>query len=268
MRRVILPGTDIQVSRLSFGTSSLHYLPLSRWRQNLLSAAFDHGYTHFDTAPYYGFGLAEEELGRFLKGRRDRITTATKFGIYPPGGVHPNTVSVWSRKAAGMLVPVCSRPVIDWSRDAASKSLELSLRRLGVERIDLLLLHEPDAAAVQSEQFLDWFRSEQRRGKIRAWGLAGQADRMNAWLSKNHPLGLVLQVRDSLDRKEADTVRSHGRDLQITFGYLSAPSLSPVRLAPLAILGKALQRNATGSILVTTRHLARVGELAAVAREK
>lgn len=264
MRRVTLPGTDIQVSRLSFGTGSLHRIPFSRSRQNLLSAAFDHGFTHFDTAPSYGFGLAEEELGQFLKGRSDRVTIATKFGIYPPGGIHPNTLTVWSRKAAGMFVPGCSRLVIDWSRDAASKSLELSLRRLGVERIDLLLLHEPDAAAVRSEQFLEWFRSEQNKGKVRAWGLAGQADSMDAWLSRNHPLGMVLQVRDSLDRTEADIVRSHGRELQFTFGYLSTPTRSA---GPLETLGKALQRNTTGSILVSTRYLARVGRLAAVAGE-
>lgn len=265
MRRVTLSGTDIEMSRLSFGTGSLHHLPFSRGRQNLLSAAHDHGFTHFDTAPYYGFGLAEEELGRFIRGRRGRVTTATKFGIYPPGGVYPSFLSVLARKAAGKLIPRCSRPRIDWSCDMATKSLELSLKRLRVERIDLLLLHEPDQAAVQSQQFLDWFRTEKDKGKIGAWGLAGQADCMNAWLSNNHPLGMVLQVRDSLERKEADLLRGYSRDLQITFGYLSAASAAPVRPAFPDILREALRRNVGGSILVSTRHLARVGELAAAA---
>lgn len=265
MRRVTLEGTDIEVSRLSFGTGSLHHLPFSRWRQNLLSAAYDQGFTHFDTAPYYGFGIAEEELGRFIIGRRGRVTTATKFGIYPPSGDPPSLLSVWGRKAVGNIIPRFSRPRIDWSCDGATRSLELSLRRLRVERIDLLLLHEPDQAAVHSQQFLDWFRIEKDKGKIRAWGLAGQASSMNMWLANNHPLGMVLQVRDSLEGKEADLLKGYARDMQITFGYLSAASASPVRPALPDILQGALRRNAGGSIVVSTRYLARVGELAAAA---
>lgn len=265
MRRVTLQGTTINVSRLSFGTASLHRLLTSRRRQDLLAAAFDHGFTHFDTAPYYGFGIAEQELGRFLKGRQGKITITTKVGLYPPGGLHPNTGSVWIRKAAGKVLPVFSRPVIDWSIAAAAKSLDSSLCRLRIDQIDLLLLHEPISGALQSGVFLDWLKEEQDKGRIRAWGLAGQADCMDTWLSMNHPLGMILQVRDSLDRREADIVRRHGRDLQITYGYLSSSSILPGSLTAMEILEKAMRRNATGSILVSTRQLARVAELAAVA---
>jgi aryl-alcohol dehydrogenase-like predicted oxidoreductase len=262
---VTLQGTGINVSRLSFGTASLHQLPTSRRRQDLLAAAFDHGFTHFDTAPYYGFGIAEQELGRFLKGRRGRVTIATKVGLYPPGGLYANTASVWIRKVAGKVWPALSRPVVDWSIAAASKSLESSLRRLRIDQVDLLLLHEPISGAVQSGVFLDWLKEEQGKGRIRAWGLAGQADCMDTWLSMNHPLGMVLQVRDSLDRREADLVRSHGRDLQITYGYLSSSSMLPGSLTATEILERAMRRNATGSILVSTRQAARLIELAAVA---
>ncbi|MCX7177143.1 MAG: aldo/keto reductase [Proteobacteria bacterium] len=264
MRRVTLPGTDLKVSRLSFGTASLHHLPTSRQRQYLMATAFDRGFTHFDTAPYYGFGIAEEELGRFLRGRRGGTTIATKVGLYPPGGLHPNTASVWLRKLAGRVFPGISRPVVDWSISAASKSLDISLRRLGIDQIDLLLLHEPASGAVQSEVFMDWLKNEQRKGRIRAWGMAGQADCMDTWLSTNHPLGMVLQVRDSLERKEADLVTSHGRDLQITYGYLSSSAMSGTQPV-VKTLELALRRNVRGSILVSTRRLAHVGELAAVA---
>lgn len=265
MRRVTLPGTVINVSRLSFGTASLHHLLTGRQRQELLAAAFDHGFTHFDTAPYYGFGIAEQELGRFLKGRRGKVTIATKVGLYPPGGLYTNTSSVRIRKVAGKVFPVFSRPVVDWSIAAASKSLGGSLRRLGIDQIDLLLLHEPISGAVENEVFLGWLKEEQSKGRIRAWGLAGQANCMDAWLSMNHPLGMVLQVRDSLDRREADLVRCHGRDLQITYGYLSSSSTLPGSLTAMEILERAMRRNATGSILVSTRKLARLGELAAIA---
>ena len=113
--------------------------------------------------------------------------------------------------------------------------------------------------------FLDWLKAEQGRGRIRAWGLAGQADCMDSWLSTNHPLGMVLQVRDSLDRKEADLVRNRGRELQITYGYLSSSSRLPGESQAAEILERALRRNANGSIIVSTRKLARLRELAAVA---
>ena len=265
MRSVALPRTEIHVSRLSFGTASLHHLVTSSRRQELLAAAFDHAFTHFDTAPYYGFGIAEEELGRFLRGRRGGVTVATKVGLYPPRDIYPNTASVWLQKAAGGVFPTLSRPIIDWSIAAAARSLDRSLRRLRTDWIDLLLLHEPASTAVESEIFLDWLKEERSKGKIRAWGLAGHAECMNTWLSTNHPLGMVLQVQDSLMRKEADQLIRYGRDLQITYGYLSANSALPRSLAVTEILERAMQRNAIGSIVVSTRRLEHMSELAAVA---
>lgn len=266
MRRVTLQGTDINVSRLSFGTASLHHLPTSRGRQDLLAAAFDHGFAHFDTAPYYGFGIAEQELARFLRDRRGLVTVTTKVGLYSPGGLHPSTLSVGIRKIAGRVLPTFSRPMVDWSIATAAKSVETSLRRLRIDQIDFLLLHEPISGALQSDMFLDWLKEEQGRGRIRAWGLAGQADCMETWLSINHPLGMVLQVRDSLDRKEADVVRSRGRELQFTYGYLSSSSRLPGVPKATEILERALRRNATGSIIVSTRKVVRLSELAAVAQ--
>src|SRR5258708_3808860 len=111
MRQVVLPGTSIRVSRLSLGTGSLHHLRTSRARQALLTAAYDNGFTHFDSAPSYGFGTAEQELGRFISGGSRRITIATKIGLYPPRGSRPSLASVWGRKMAGRMFPACSRLV-------------------------------------------------------------------------------------------------------------------------------------------------------------
>ncbi len=65
-------------------------------RIRLLETAFDHGIRHFDTAPLYGMGLAEEVVGCFARGRRADITITTKFGLVPPA------LSPWQRP----LVPV------------------------------------------------------------------------------------------------------------------------------------------------------------------
>src|SRR5687767_12323446 len=78
--RVELPRAGITTSRLAFGTSRLHYIG-QRERQRLLAAAAALGIVQFDTAPAYGHGLAEAELGRFLGRERDRFVIATKYGI-------------------------------------------------------------------------------------------------------------------------------------------------------------------------------------------
>ena len=127
--RVSLPGTNFDVSRLSFGTASLHHLYSSRARQALLQGALDIGITHFDTSPYYGYGLAEQELGILQKRNRDAFTVATKVGLYPNGSRFSGTLTVWARKIIGKAFPAISMPVVNWSVSAAEKSLELSLKR-------------------------------------------------------------------------------------------------------------------------------------------
>jgi aryl-alcohol dehydrogenase-like predicted oxidoreductase len=188
-------------------------------------------------------------------------------GLYAPDGSHANIAAVWTRKAMGKVFPPLSRPVVDWSIMTARKSLESSLRQLAVDQIDLLLLHEPIAGAIESDAFLEWLQAEQRQGRIRAWGLAGEVDRMHHWLAPSHPLGMVLQVRDSLDRREADLVMARGRDLQISYGYLSSRVALPTQLTVTDTLTRAMRRNATGSVLVSTHRLDHLGELAALAEQ-
>jgi len=255
--RVTLPGTSLDVSRLSLGTASLHHLYSSHGRQALLQAALDIGITHFDTSPYYGYGLAEQELGIFQMRNRGAITVATKVGLYPPGSRFPGTLTVLARKVIGRAFPAISMPVVNWSVSVAEKSLELSLRRLKSEYIDILFLHEPNPAVVNSDEFLSWLEVQKRKGKLRNWGLAGHSGPMENWLKENHPIGAVLQVKDSLSQHEADTVLKHNRDLQITYGYLSSGAGSDSS-AKGDILLKALQRNRTGSVLFSTRRLERI----------
>ena len=82
MDQIILPGTGLQVSRLGFGTASLHHTLRSADRQKLLKSALEAGFTHFDTARMYGEGMAERELGKLLSAEmRQQVTIATKFGI-------------------------------------------------------------------------------------------------------------------------------------------------------------------------------------------
>lgn len=266
MRSVLLPDTDLYLSRLALGTGSLHHLRTHSDRQRLLSQAFEHGFRHFDTAPSYGFGIGECELGSFLKGRRDRAFVATKVGLYPPRNSRADLASFWMRKLGGKFFPILTRPLVDWSIAAAASSLRRSLRRMRTDRIDLLLLHEPVPNLIRSDEFVMWLTDEKQKGTIRSWGLAGEATGFSQWIS-NHPLGMVLQVRDSLDQREADAVTSHDRELQITYGYLSSAKVRSERRSVEDVLTGALRRNTTGTIIVATRRQARVAELAAIAEK-
>jgi aryl-alcohol dehydrogenase-like predicted oxidoreductase len=265
MRRVVLENTDLQVSRLSFGTASLHHLMSSGARQNLLEVAIDNGFTHFDSAPLYGYGLAESELGRFAKQHRGKITIATKVGLYPPPGARATAPSVWMRRGMGKLIPNFDKPRTDWSIELARRSLDASLRRLAIDHVDLLFLHDPTFGSLDSERFSQWLEHESRSGRVGGFGLAGPADQMGVMVS-DAALARVLQVRDSVERHEADIVLASGRPLQFTYGYF-ADRRGSARRDIRSTLSDALVRNYSGSVVVSSRDRTRVRDLANIANQ-
>ncbi len=259
LKPIRIDDTDLVVSRLSFGTGSLHHLPRRSERRSLLAAALDAGVTHFDTSPLYGFGLAEEDLGAVLGHRAGEITIASKFGLYPPLGSRPSATSVWHRKLGGRALPELTRPVVDWSLERAEASLASSLRRCRRDAIDLLMLHEPDARAIDSDALLAWLEARKKAGQIRHFGIAGETETMRAWASAQVPLARVVQTRDTLSGRDADFLLEAGRPLQFTYGYSSA--LAPEQRSG-ALYGEMLARNVTGSIIVSTRRQERIQDIA------
>jgi len=253
MRRITIDNTNLSVSRISFGTGSLHH-----WLR-LLDAAFSAGVTHFDTSPYYGFGVAESDLGEFLHGKRDRVTVATKIGLYSPGASTPSILSVWRRKLAGKFYPQIAEPRIDWTLEAAEKSLAASLKRCRTDYVDILFFHEPIQHMICVDAFVDWLGTQRAAGKIRHWGIAGSGPCVKHWSSTEHPLSTIIQTKDSLDGGEADFVRNAGRKLQFTYGYMNGPeSARPENRT----IRQALDRNPDGSVVMSTRRLERVYQLA------
>lgn len=102
-----------------------------------VAAAWDAGIRYFDTAPLYGLGLSETRLGRALAGRsRDEYVLSTKVGrlIEHAPGAEPGIFAVAPGRVA----------TFDYSRDAVLRSVDASLTRLGVDRIDVVLVHDPD----------------------------------------------------------------------------------------------------------------------------
>ena len=106
----------------------------------LVDAAWDRGVRLFDTAPLYGHGLSESRTGAALRGRpRDEYVLATKVGRLlvadDPGG--PPAPTIFED------VPAV-HPEFDYSRDGVLRSIAESLERLGLDRIDLVHVHDPD----------------------------------------------------------------------------------------------------------------------------
>jgi len=151
MRTTSLGSTVVRVTELSFGAAGIGNLfrPVSDEAASAaVEAAWDAGVRTFDTAPHYGLGLSERRLGAALRGRdRDAYTVSTKVGRLlepdPEGGRGDDL-------AHGFAVPDTHRRVWDFSSDGVLRSLEASLDRLGLDRVDIALLHDPDDHAEQA----------------------------------------------------------------------------------------------------------------------
>lgn len=261
--KVTLPGTTIRCSRFIFGTAALFNVGSRRDRLALLTAAVDSGLTHFDTAPLYGFGWAERDVGALLR-VRPQATITSKVGIYAPGGESSSERRVFARKALGKLVPWLSRAIVDLSLERARRSLDASLRRLGADHIHMFMLHEPCLELLDTDEWRRWLEAETKGGRIGAFGLALKAELLKRFLDHAPELAQLVQVLDSLDRKEADCLPAAGRPLQITYGYLSAARVRETQRSASDVLSCALARNSNGAIIVSTTKSSRLSQYAAL----
>jgi D-threo-aldose 1-dehydrogenase len=263
---VQLAGCGITTSRLGYGTSRLHYLT-RRSRQSILAAAAELGFAHFDTAPVYGDGVAETELGDFLRGRRDRFVVVTKYGIDidPVLGSLPALGSpLRGIRSVARLAGLWQRHMPPMTPDGLRASVEASLRRLRTDWIDLLLLHEPSPDRLSTS---DAIRAElsslHSRGLIRAFGLAG------GWKGIVSVAALAPELVQVVQTREGDW--DTGRSPDITYGaigtdqqsYWSARTASDVALQRLR---NALIRRPNGVVLVSSRKAEHLRQLAEVAR--
>lgn len=142
MNRRRVGTTDAQVTSLGLGGAALGNL-FEAISDDVASAtigtAWEDGVRYFDTAPHYGLGLSEQRLGAYLADRpRGEYVISTKFGrlLVPnprPTGMDPEFV-----------VPDTMLRRWDFSADGVKRSLEQSLDRLGLDRVDIVFIHDPD----------------------------------------------------------------------------------------------------------------------------
>lgn len=135
--------SPLRVTELSLGCAqlgNLYHAIGDDEAHAAVDAAWRCGIRYFDTAPHYGLGLSERRLGQALGGRpRDEYVLSTKVGrLLEP------LAEARGRDTDGFDVPATHRRVWDFSRDGVLRSLEASLERLGLDRVDLVYLHDPD----------------------------------------------------------------------------------------------------------------------------
>ncbi len=162
-----LENGGVSFTELGMGTAPLGnlYRAISdEEAHNVLTLAWDAGIRYFDTAPLYGFGLSETRVNRFLRGKpRDEYILSTKVGRLL------KAATAETRDGIGKWFDVPNRKeVYDYGYDGVMRSVEFSLERLGVERIDILYAHDIDLANHGSQEVLNEKYNELMGGGYKA----------------------------------------------------------------------------------------------------
>ncbi len=205
MRTITLPGTDLETTHLGFGSAALMARLGRRESVRLLELAYEAGIRHFDTARAYGYGEAESAVGEFLKRHGDAVTVTTKFGLVPPRRSRTLRAVKSVARVAARRTPALRRrlrlrahAMVQTGRfgpDEARASFETSLSELGVESVDVLLLHECRPADLRTEGLLDFLESLVQAGRIRYFGTATDEGSTRTILNDSPGFGRITQLR-------------------------------------------------------------------------
>jgi hypothetical protein len=271
--------------RLTFGCSNLGSdLGLDASRA-LVEGALDCGYRQFDVAPSYGNGLAESILGDVVRSVRDEVTIITKTGI-----AHPKAASGF-RALRKVVLPIkkafpglwkaaagqAQRSVVtrgNFSREAILASVAESTRRLRVESVDALLLHEVLPQDITDELFatLDELRA---RGCMKTIGLGTTVESSIPIVARhpgrfeliqvNHHWGaFVPELQAGPHRLNTHRWLKTGTRIVSSEAFRSTlePELKAIlddpEQAPLLLLAAAQARNPRGQLLVSSSKLSRL----------
>lgn len=193
-----LGRTGIALTEASFGCAAIAGLyracPEDQ-AQATLQTAWDAGIRYFDTAPFYGHGLSEERLGRFLAGKpREEVVISTKVGrLIEPAEGQPDHGFIGGHPA---------RVWFDYSGKGIRRAFEGSLTRLGLSRVDILYVHDigsyahgPEAARHMADLEATGFETLEAmkaEGLIGAWGLGVNEVEVCLDILARRPLDVVL----------------------------------------------------------------------------
>ncbi|QWT21604.1 aldo/keto reductase [Bacillus sp. NP157] len=203
----VLPADDV----LGFGAAPLGNMFRDIPEDEALAtveAAWDQGIRYFDTAPFYGSGLSEMRMGKVLSGKnRDEYVLSTKIGRIVLDEIEKEARDLGEK--AGLFAAGRPNKVLnDYSADATLRSIENSLERMGVDRIDIVWVHD----IAQDFYGDDWISryDEARKGAFRALGRLRDEGVIKAWglgVNRVEPVEMVLD----LDEPQPDGALLAGR---------------------------------------------------------
>jgi D-threo-aldose 1-dehydrogenase len=208
LRRRQLGTSPVEATEFSFGAAAIGNLfteVSDEAASAAIDAAWDCGIRTFDTAPHYGLGLSERRLGDALRHRRrDEYVISTKVGRLLRPAVPP-----YGRDPEGFAVPAEYSRVFDFSADGVRRSLTDSLARLGLDQVDIALIHDPDDHAEQAlrEAYpaLEQLRAE---GCVRAIGVGmNQVEMLTRFVTDTDVDVVLIAGRYTLlDQSAADAL--------------------------------------------------------------
>lgn len=192
--------TKVYVTETSMGCASIGNLGTAisdETARQVLERAWSRGIRYFDTAPRYGSGRSEERLGAFFATKpRDQFVVSTKVGrILTPGPKRD--------EAYGFIDPLPNDVHYDYSAAGIRQSLADSRKRLGVDYIDIVYVHDigldthpPEDNARYMAQLmgdgLDYLAQLKVEGKIGAYGLGVNESQVCIDIMQTHPLDVIL----------------------------------------------------------------------------
>ena len=227
METTQISGIATPVSRISLGTWAIGGWmwggPDDAASIETIRKALDLGVNLIDTAPVYGFGHAEEVVGRALEGRREHAVIATKVALeWPDGKIRRNA-----------------------SAQRIRREIEDSLRRLRTDRIDLYQVHWPDAS-VPTEETAGALERLQREGKILSIGVSNYNPGQMDAFRRIAPLAAVQSPYNLFERDIDVDVLPYARDTGLTllaYGALCRGLLAGRMRADTHFTGDDLRRS-------------------------
>jgi D-threo-aldose 1-dehydrogenase len=255
LRRV--GGSPVFVTEYSFGGAAIGNLFTEVTDDDArvaVNAAWDGGIRTFDTAPHYGLGLSERRLGDALRHRpRDQYVISTKVGRLLRPASPP-----YGRDTEGFAVSADRIREFDFSADGVRRSLEESLSRLGLDHVDIALIHDPDDHGEQAFQeaypALEKLRAQ---GCVHAIGVGMNQTAMLTRFITDTDIDVVLIAGryTLIDQSAAEALLPAALDRGIAViaagvfnsGLLAAPAPSATydyQAAPAALISQARQMEA------------------------
>ncbi|WP_020120339.1 aldo/keto reductase [Streptomyces canus] len=228
--------TPVAVTELGFGAAvigNLYRVTEAHVASAALDAAWDAGIRYFDTAPHYGLGLSERRLGAALHDRpRDEYVVSSKVGRLLVRNGHPRGVD-----DEGFVVRDDLRRQWDFSRDGVLRSLEDTLERTGLNRLDIVYLHDPDDHWAQAaDEAMPALAELRDQGVIGAIGAGMNRSAMLARFLRETAADVVMLAGryTLLDQSALDDVlpaaQAHGKSV-VSVGVFNSGLLSQDRPA-------------------------------------